>query len=91
LRQVGIRYEHFPLAGNPYRPQNGEPPDFNACAAKYQNYIASKPELVVALYHLLLDNRVAFFCYEADSEQCHRSVLVSTIKQMAGAVMYENL
>jgi uncharacterized protein (DUF488 family) len=91
LKQVGIRYEHFPLAGNPYRPQNGEAPDFHACAIKYGAYMASKPALVTALYHLLLDNRVGFFCYEADSDQCHRSVLVNTIKKMAGAVKYENL
>jgi len=91
LNDAGIRYEHFALAGNPFRPQNGAAPDFRTCAAQYQRHIRSLPCLLTALYHLMLDNRVAFLCYEADTNCCHRNVLVKAIDRHAGEVRYKNL
>lgn len=79
LAARGIRYEHVREAGNPFRPRGTEKVDRDRCLKSYSSYIDSKPELVDTLRARARAERVAFFCYEASSDDCHRGVLLDRI------------
>jgi uncharacterized protein (DUF488 family) len=79
LAARGIRYEHIKEAGNPFRPRGAEKVDRETCLRNYQAYIDTKPQLVAELRVRARAERVAFFCYESSSDDCHRGVLLDRI------------
>lgn len=76
LEEAGIRYVHLRSAGNPFRPRKGEILSFSECASKYAAHLDEHPEVLGELLDLTQAGPAAIFCYEADHEHCHRSVLL---------------
>jgi uncharacterized protein (DUF488 family) len=91
LRRNGIRYTHLAEAGNPFRPRAGEQREFASCRRDYARHIAGKPEVLAMVRQLAADDRIALLCYERDSSQCHRSVIVSQVRRSAGKLRYVDL
>jgi uncharacterized protein (DUF488 family) len=79
LAEHGIRYIHCKNAGNPYRPKVGEKLDFLDCAKKYAQYVEENPQVIEALEAIIINHRSALLCYEAEKEECHRSILLSAL------------
>jgi uncharacterized protein (DUF488 family) len=80
LAEHGVSYIHRKDAGNPYKPKTGEKLDFANCAKKYARYVEENPQVIDALLTILITRRTALLCYEANREECHRSILLSALK-----------
>ena len=91
LEDAGIKYTHLPEAGNPFRPKAGEHKQFSECRQDYARFIGRKPDVLDTVHGFARRERVALLCYERDGEQCHRSVLVSQLRQRLGAIEYVDL
>jgi uncharacterized protein (DUF488 family) len=76
LAKYGIEYLHCKIAGNPYRPRNGEKLDFQACAEKYKNHLNQIPEIIDTVEEVIINQRAALFCYEKKRCHCHRNILL---------------
>lgn len=79
LAQAGIEYVHYKAAGNPFRPRKGEVLSFDKCATQYAEYIAQNPAVLKDLRLLMLEKPSAVFCYERDTMECHRSILLQAL------------
>lgn len=79
LAEHGIRYIHCKEAGNPYRPRKGEKLDFADCAKKYTQYVEENPKVIDNLEAVIMNHLSALLCYEAEREECHRSILISAL------------
>lgn len=79
LAEHGIEYIHYKEAGNPYRPKNGETLGFDECARKYAQYIADNPKVIDTLESIITQNLSALLCYEAERNECHRSILIDAL------------
>jgi len=91
LESVGIEYIHLKQAGNPFRPRGKESMDFIECAGKYRGYLQEHQMVVSEALELVKASEAAFFCYEADSNECHRSVLVEEIQRVFPSLGVEHL
>ena len=91
LATVGIEYEHFKEAGNPFRPRNGQNKSFEACAREYRRYLRENSDVLDEAEEFLLGSSVAFFCYEANSKECHRSVLVEELSRRMSELAVDHL
>jgi uncharacterized protein (DUF488 family) len=78
LAAAGIEYRHVRIAGNPFRPRGGGTIDREQCLSKYQSYLASNPEVLRTLLHILA-KRSVLFCYESLAVHCHRGVLITEL------------
>jgi uncharacterized protein (DUF488 family) len=79
LAEHGIKYVHCREAGNPFRPKDGEKLDFADCAKKYTQYVEDNPKVIDDLEAIILKHRSALLCYEAEREECHRSILITAL------------
>lgn len=82
LEGAGLSYLHLKKAGNPFRPRKGETKDFATCAEEYKRHLANNPQILEEGLDLVAEREVAFFCYEAASSECHRSVLVKEMQRL---------
>lgn len=81
---VGIRYEHAPVLGNPFRPTTADPtPDRDACLASYRDHLR-RSGVESRLEALIPEGRVALLCYERSTSNCHRSVLIEMLEAASG-------
>lgn len=81
LEQCGILYFHLKIAGNPYKPKKGEQLGFNECAGKYLEYLNQNPVIVETLESMVVKNdNCVLLCFEADPNQCHRSLLLNALQ-----------
>jgi uncharacterized protein (DUF488 family) len=91
LESAGLMYYHFKEAGNPFRPRQGEVKSFASCAESYRFLLASSPQILADALELVTGADVAFFCYEAASTACHRSVLVEELRRLEPSLEVEHL
>jgi uncharacterized protein (DUF488 family) len=80
LASRGIEYVHVREAGNPFRPRAGEVIDAAECMARYRGYLTATPAVIAMLLRVMRGRRPALLCYEADSSNCHRGVLLQTLQ-----------
>jgi|SRR5687768_8589325 len=86
LGAAGIEYVHVRAAGNPYRRLKDEIPR-DELLAKYKAHIAKAHDAVAAVVDEARGHRVALLCFEADPDQCHRSLLAPRVaKQLRTSV-----
>ena len=76
LASKGIEYVHLRQAGNPYR---AEKDDIVRCLALYAAYLDAMPDVVADVEAALKGHRAALLCFEADAEQCHRSIIAKRL------------
>lgn len=81
LANAGIDYVHHKEAGNPFRPQKGEPRDLEKCAALYDEYLRSHPEVIRDIQKFIRMGKVALFCYEGHRERCHRGIIIEQLTE----------
>ena len=81
LGGAGIEYVHMREAGNPYRKLKDAIPR-DELLAKYRVHIKGAPATVANVADQARGRRVALLCYEADSAQCHRSLLAPRVAKL---------
>ena len=81
LQNGGIRYIHLKCAGNPFRPRKGEMRDRESCAVLFRQHLSEHPEIINRLDEAAQNRRVVLFCYEADTADCHRGVLLDALSE----------
>src|SRR5829696_3729509 len=81
LVEAGIEYVHMREAGNPYRKLKDSIPR-EQLLAKYHAHIEDTPMAVANVAEQARGRRVALLCYEADSAQCHRSLLAPRVAKL---------
>ena len=79
LAEHGVSYLHLREAGNPFRPAKGEQTSVAECATIYRRHIAQLPNVVTQVADVLRAQTTAVFCFEAEHECCHRSVLLDEV------------
>lgn len=79
LAKHGVAYLHMREAGNPFRPRKGEVVSVAECAKHYRRHLAETPEVVLSVAATLRSQTTAVFCFEAQHEHCHRSVLLAAV------------
>lgn len=79
LAEHGVAYLHLREAGNPFRPAKGERVSVAACARVYRKHLASLPDVVAQVAEVLRSQTTAVFCFEAEHDCCHRSVLLEAV------------
>lgn len=82
LNRTGIDYLHLKAAGNPFRPRKGIPVQRELCLQYYSEYLANNPDVIASIELISRNKRPAFFCYEADANDCHRGVLIKVLASM---------
>ncbi|QQS40003.1 MAG: DUF488 domain-containing protein [Acidobacteriota bacterium] len=80
LDEKGIEYFHVRSAGNPFRKTAVS---LEECLKKYKKFVAKEANLNRIRGDLLpvfeSHVRVAFLCYERESEDCHRTPLIKSL------------
>jgi uncharacterized protein (DUF488 family) len=82
----GITYVHRPELGNPrdnraaYRAGSAE------SRTRYLRHIEARGETLREIVRLLESRTVAVVCFEADHEECHRSLLAEQIRAASSQV-----
>jgi uncharacterized protein (DUF488 family) len=79
LETSGISYDHLKMAGNPFRPRNGQVIASSRCFEQYKEYLAASPEIAEEVLGIARHSRIALFCYEASASACHRGVLAAAV------------
>ena len=80
---AGIDYVHMREAGNPYRKLKDTIPR-DELLAKYKTHITGARDVVEHVADEARGRRVALLCYEAEPEQCHRSLLAPRVAKLLG-------
>lgn len=80
LAAVGIEYVHCKSAGNPYRPVQGQPTSWEDCALKYTRHLEANRSVVDDVLSLATATPSALFCFEAQTCDCHRGILLSALE-----------
>lgn len=83
LNENGIEYFHLKSAGNPHRKLTN---DLKKCLEMYYDYISDQPALVEEIATELNEisgnfPRIAMLCYEKCPTECHRTILLKTLKE----------
>jgi uncharacterized protein (DUF488 family) len=84
LAARGIQYMHLKEAGNPFRPKPGEGLSIRECAERYKAQLEKHPEAIQMAIDLSRKSYCAFFCYERELVQCHRSILLTCMREVVG-------
>lgn len=79
LEASGVSYSHLRVAGNPFRPRNGQEIASSKCFELYKEYLTGNPEIVEEVLDMVKHSRIVLFCYEASASDCHRGVLAAAI------------
>ena len=68
-------------AGNPYRRLKDEIPR-DELLAKYKSHLKGAPVAVANVADQVRGHRAVLLCYEAEPEQCHRSLLAPRVAKL---------
>ncbi|MFD1731562.1 DUF488 family protein [Deinococcus malanensis] len=84
LAQQGIDYHHLRALGTPpdIRKAYKLDRDFAAMKAGYTQHLATQGEALTELAALAVKTRVALLCYEANPQECHRSLIARRLQEM---------
>lgn len=88
LEAEGIAYLHLRPAGNPYRAQKA---DIQKCLRLYAAHLKRSPEVVELVLGEVRGRRAALLCFEAESCDCHRSILANRMQAAEPALEVLNL
>lgn len=91
LRAGGVEYVHFKVAGNPFRPRRGEKVSVQQCASKFRAHLQDRPDILEQLNSVARGKRVALFCYEARTHECHRGVILEQANDAWAGLVVEEL
>lgn len=77
LKEAGISYLHLPEAGNPFRRQKT---NIEHCLQLYSSYLTEHPQVIDLVVSEMSEMVTALLCYEREHDNCHRSVLIETMR-----------
>jgi uncharacterized protein (DUF488 family) len=86
-RLRGITYVHRPELGNPRENRDAYRAGSAASRTRYLRHIEACGESLHEIVRLLESRTVALVCFEADHEQCHRSLLAEQIRAASPQVL----
>lgn len=92
--RVGIGYAHLRALGTPrdIRYQRKIDHDEDAFRQGYLDYLATRDEALEALITRIQQERCCLLCYEADPQECHRSLVAERARErMQGALTITHL
>ena len=78
LAREGLRYAHLKSAGNP-RENRKSGAASEEILARYRTHLAHTPGVLGEILAAARGERPALLCYEADTKECHRSVLLEAL------------
>ncbi len=86
LQRAGIRYIHLPALGcpRPTRDQYKKDQDWEAYTKSFSAYLADQTDAVADLARGAKKTRSCLVCFEADFDQCHRSMVARAAVQFGG-------
>lgn len=95
LLRAGIGYVHLPSAGNPKRNRQTARTTYE-CLRRYERYLERNPEGLNDLEELLGSLKGekrsgCITCYEAEADQCHRSILAKALVSRSGGITLVHL
>jgi uncharacterized protein (DUF488 family) len=85
LAAAGIGYLHLPAAGNP-RANRRSAVSTAESLERYREHLARDPAVLEEIVAAARAERVALLCFEAQRQDCHRSVLLEEIAARHGAL-----
>lgn len=88
LSKAGIEYLHVKSAGNP-KENRRTATGVAECLRRYKKYLISNPEAVTDLVDVICaaasqHKTVCLTCFERDANDCHRSILVNSLRKRIG-------
>ncbi|HEY5922806.1 MAG TPA: DUF488 domain-containing protein, partial [Kofleriaceae bacterium] len=86
LGGAGIDYVHMRQAGNPYR-RLKDSISRDELLAKYKTHITGAREAVAQVAAQARGHRVALLCFEAEAQECHRSLLAPRVAKLLGVAV----
>jgi uncharacterized protein (DUF488 family) len=90
LGKAGIRYVHMRAAGNP-KENRRTAQSVEECLERYRAYVAANPRFLKEIYEVASGSSVALLCYEAATEDCHRSVIFEELASRWGELAFRSL
>lgn len=94
LAEVGIRYEHLPVLGNPKDNRDGFwAPGTNAAVQAHDKYreLLLSDSAQAAVHYLAqraADEHVALLCFEASEACCHRRLVLEAVSAETAALAH---
>jgi uncharacterized protein (DUF488 family) len=85
LARAGIHYVHLRAAGNP-RENRKTAGSTQESLARYRQHLGNDPAVLDEIVEAARKQRIALLCFEAASEECHRSILIEQIAARHGPV-----
>lgn len=84
LKEQGVAYRHLRELGTPpaLRRAYKLDRDFGALKAGYTLHLATQAQALEELAALAARERVALLCYEADPQECHRSLIAHRLQKL---------
>jgi uncharacterized protein (DUF488 family) len=79
LAAAGIDYLHLRQAGNPYRSMKERT---SQCLGLYRAYLGRNPTISKAVASHVNGAPVAFLCFERQHADCHRSILIDSLRHL---------
>lgn len=86
VQEAGLRYLHLKSLGSPrdIRHRLRAHGDFDTFSKEYISYLDRCTEDVASLWELIdSGERAALMCFERDHEQCHRTLLINRLSEVA--------
>ena len=95
LTSVGIDYEHLKACGNPAANRKTAR-SVAECLSRYKRYLRKNSDCLIELRDYIrkaadLGRPACLTCYERDSHDCHRSVLLDALAAMVPSIQIEHL
>lgn len=86
LQRERIEYVHMKALGcpPPIRNQVKSDSDYEAFFKAYSRYLSENMDVIAGLRRYLSDGNVCLMCYERSHEECHRSIVASSIREYFG-------
>ena len=90
LAQEGIRYVHLRAAGNPRENRKSGAPS-EEILARYREHLARTPGVLEGILDAAGGEPAALLCYEAEVNECHRSVLLEALAARCPELIVDDL
>ena len=93
LSNIGIVYKHFEALGCPVqiRDQYKVDGNWSAYCKSYKKFLANESIVLESLAAYIKSFPCAIFCFEADANYCHRSLIAESIALMHPELTVNNL
>ncbi len=78
LAAAGIGYVHLPIAGNPFRHDEGD------WHGKYEAHLDHDPEIVRVVAEAARGKAALLVCFEREPKECHRTPLAERVAKVLG-------